>query len=101
VSGGTLELAAYQTQDKSDLPAGISTNDLERALQVVLPDGSVRQRADAVFEVMRALPRPWSRLARWGGWPPIRWAANALYEPLARHRQVWSRWLRLDRTPLP
>ena len=93
-----LTLVPYQVQDISGLPAGVSTKDLECALHVVLEDGTTRRSAAAVFAVLEALPPPWRWIGRAGSWEPVRRVADALYGPFARHRHLWSRWLRTDET---
>lgn len=90
-----LVLVPYQAQRSADLPPDASTKDLEDALHVILEDGSVRRRAEAVVAVLDVLPPPWSWLARLGSWRPIRAVADALYGLFARHRRLVSRLLRL------
>jgi predicted DCC family thiol-disulfide oxidoreductase YuxK len=90
---GQLVLVPYQTQDNSDLPAGVSTKDLECALHVVLEDGTTIHSGTAVMAVLQTFPPPWSWLGHVGSWGPFRWIANRLYGPFARHRRIWSRWI--------
>ncbi len=96
---GRLALVPYQVEDRSDLPAGVSTSDLECALHVVLEDGTMRRGAEAVMSVLEALPPPWDWIGRAGSWGPVRKLAERLYGPFARHRRFWSRWLPLDDPP--
>jgi len=90
-----LVLLPYQAQLSADLPSDVSTKDLEDALHVILEDGSVRRRAEAVVAVLDVLPPPWNWLARLGMWGPMRSVADALYALFARHRRLVSRLLRL------
>ncbi|HSB89766.1 MAG TPA: DUF393 domain-containing protein [Anaerolineales bacterium] len=93
---GRLVLIPFQTQDSSDLPAGVSTKDLECALHVVLEDGSTVHGGTAVMAVLQTLSPPWSWLGDIGSWRPFRWIANRLYGPFARHRHFWAHWIRGD-----
>jgi len=90
-----LVLLPYQAQHSSDLPPDVSTKDLEDALHVILEDGSVLRRAEAVVAVLDVLPPPWNWLARLGSWHPLRYLADVLYGQFARHRRLVSRLLRL------
>jgi predicted DCC family thiol-disulfide oxidoreductase YuxK len=94
-TGRRLVLLPYQTQRSSDLAPNVSTKDLEDALHVILEDGSVRRRAEAVVAVLDVLPPPWNWLARLGSWRPFRSVADVLYGQFARHRRLVSRLLRL------
>jgi predicted DCC family thiol-disulfide oxidoreductase YuxK len=92
-----LVLVPYQAQRSADQPPDVSTKDLEDALHVILEDGSVRRRAEAVVAVLEdVLPPPWNRLARLGSWRPMRAVADALYAQFARRRRLLSRRLRLS-----
>jgi predicted DCC family thiol-disulfide oxidoreductase YuxK len=94
-----LVLLPYKSQRSSDFPPDVSTKDLEDALHVILEDGSVRRRAEAVVAVLDVLPPPWNWLARLGSWRPMRSVADVVYGAFARHRRLVSRLLRLGGGP--
>ena len=91
-----LVLVPYQAQRSADLPPDVSTKDLEDALHVILEDGSVRRRAEAVVAVLDVLPPPWNWLARLGSCWPMRAVADALYAQFAHRRRLLSRRLRMS-----
>src|SRR3990172_7755840 len=79
-----LVFLPYQAQPSADLPPEVSTKGLEEALHVILEDGSVRRRAEAVVAVLDVLPPPWSWLAGLGSWRPMRSVVDAMYGLFAR-----------------
>ncbi len=90
-------IAIVPLQDREGRPPGLATAELEEAVHLVEPDGTIRRGAAAIFEVMGTL-RPY-RLARWAyRWiPPFRWFSNWLYRWVANHRAFVSRrtrWMR-------
>jgi predicted DCC family thiol-disulfide oxidoreductase YuxK len=93
--------AIVPLQDEEGRPGGLNTAELEEAVHLVEPDGTIRRGADAVFEVMASL-----RLYRVGRWayqkiPPFRWVSDWLYRWVANHRVLvsrWTRWMRRRET---
>ncbi len=82
--------AATTLPDRPDLAAVAATYPLAEAIHVVRRDGTVAARGRAMLAILDVLPgawlvRPWTRL------PGVARLADALYDPLAAHRQVLGR----------
>jgi len=75
---------------RPDLAVVAATYPLADAIHVVRRDGTVEARGRAMLAILDALPgawllRPWTRL------PDVARLADALYDPLAAHRQALGR----------
>jgi predicted DCC family thiol-disulfide oxidoreductase YuxK len=68
---------------------GLTVEQVQTAMYVVLPDGSVLRAMDAVRAANSAVGRGW--LFAPTGWPGIRRLADAFYRFFARHRLMFSR----------
>ncbi|MCA9632374.1 MAG: DUF393 domain-containing protein [Myxococcales bacterium] len=80
--------------DHDKLPEGLDPAETEKSVVVVLPDGSYRTEANAVFEIMRALPFGIA-LVWWLKVPPLSSLGEWLYRKVAENRIAISVWLGL------
>lgn len=78
-------------QEHGILPRlGIPLAHARRSVQLVEPDGTRSEGAEAVFRVLSYAPGP--RIAvRVGRLPIVRWFAERVYRVIARHRTLASR----------
>jgi predicted DCC family thiol-disulfide oxidoreductase YuxK len=67
---------------------GLTAEQVQTAMHVVLPDGRVLRAMDAVRAAYAAVGRGW--LLAPTAWPGIRWLADAFYRYFARHRGAFS-----------
>lgn len=84
LTAGRVDYAPYQ--DVAERFPDIEPARFRKSVQLVLPDGSVHQGADAVFRSLRDVPgRGW--LARaYAALPPFAWAAELGYRVAAANR---------------
>ena len=68
---------------------GLTAEQVQAVLHVVLPDGRVLRAMDAVRAIYRAAGLGW--LVAPTGWPGVRWLADGSYRFFARHRLTFSR----------
>ncbi|MBX2986668.1 MAG: DUF393 domain-containing protein [Bdellovibrionaceae bacterium] len=83
---GRLRFAPLQGQTAARLLSEEDRRDFDSVL--VLHDGRIEKRSDAVLSVFSRLPLPWSVLARLGRRLPRR-LRDAIYSFIARRRYAW------------
>jgi hypothetical protein len=78
-------------QEPGEEAPRIPRADLERAIHLVLPDGTIRRGAEAVYVLFaRYAGRP-AQLWAWRHLPGFAWASRIAYAAIARHRGAADR----------
>lgn len=84
-AAGAIECVPRQADGLTDRYPQLLEGDFNTGMRLIEPDGTVHVGADAMYHVMRELPR-WRRLAWLYNVPGIHWLSRKVYAWIAANR---------------